>query len=199
VNNPLPDRSPAFDVPTPANYLDPATIPAPADTYPQRESAMRGRYLATESGLCIECHTPHLSSGPNPLDTSKFFQGGEDFSAFFAGTLNIHPVSANLTSDPTTGIGTWSTSQIVTVLHQGLDDHGMGICPPMPVGPNGAFGGLTDQDALDIATYIQSLPPAINDVPDVCSWPPPPPPAMDAGGMDGQGPDGLALDASAGG
>jgi mono/diheme cytochrome c family protein len=130
---------------------------------------LRGRYLATESGLCIECHTPHLQGGTKPLDTSKFFWGGEDFSSFFAGTLNIHPVSANLTSDPTTGLGNWTPAQIVTVLHQGVDDQGDGICPPMPVGPNGAYGGLTDQDASDIANYIKSLPPAVNDVPDMCT------------------------------
>ena len=184
VNNPLPNRSASFDVSAPADYLDPAIIPTPADTYPQKDSALRGRYLATESGLCIECHTQHLPSGPKPLDTSKFFQGGEDFSSFFAGTLNIHPVSANLTSDPTTGLGDWTTTQIVTVLHQGKDDHGDGICPPMPVGPNGAYGGLTDQDALDIANYIKSLPPAVNDVPDTCVFPPPPPP-VDGGSVDG--------------
>ncbi len=184
VVNDVGKRSPSFDVPAPSDYLDPATIPTPADTYPQRDSALRGRYLATESGLCIECHTPHLQSGSKPLDTGKFFWGGEDFSSFFAGTLNIHPVSANLTSDPTTGLGNWTTAQIVTVLHQGIDDQGAGICPPMPVGPDGAFGGLTDQDALDIANYIKSLPPAVNDVPDMCSWPPPAPP-VDGGGMDG--------------
>jgi mono/diheme cytochrome c family protein len=186
VNNPLPARSAAFDVAAPADYLDPVTIPTPAASYPQLASALRGRYLATESGLCIECHTQHLATGPKPLDTSKFFQGGEDFSAFFAGTLNIHPVSANLTSDPTTGLGGWTADQIVKVLHQGVDDQGTGICPPMPVGPNGAYGGLTDQDALDIASYIKSLPPAVNDVPDMCSWPPPPPP-VDGGSIDGAG------------
>jgi mono/diheme cytochrome c family protein len=181
VNNQLPPRSPAFEVATPANYLDPGTIPTPAATYPARDSALRGRYLATETGLCIECHTQHPASGPNAIEPTKFFQGGEDFSKFFVGTLNIHPVSANLTSDPTTGLGDWTADQIVTVLLQGKDDKGTGICPPMPAGPSGAYGGLTPQDALDIANYIKSLPPAVNDVPDQCSWPPAPP--VDGGGQ----------------
>ena len=187
VVNDVGKRSASFDVPAPADYLDPATIPTPADSYPQKASALRGRYLATESGLCIECHTKHLATGTMPLDTSKFFQGGEDFSAFFAGTLNIHPVSANLTSDPTTGLGNWTAAQIVTVLHQGVDDEGVGLCPPMPVGPNGAYGGITDADALDIANYIKSLPPAVNDVGPACVWPPVP--AVDGGGIDGAGID----------
>jgi mono/diheme cytochrome c family protein len=179
VNNPLPPPSPAFVVDAPANYLDPSTIPTPATTYPQRDSALRGRYLAAESGLCIECHTPHPASGPNAIDPTMYFQGGEDFSNFFAGTLNIHPVSANLTSDPTTGLGDWTTEQIVTVLLKGVDDQGTGICPPMPAGPNGAYGGLTPDDARDIANYIKSLPPAVHDVPDMCTWPPAP--AVDGG------------------
>ena len=198
VNNPLPNRSASFDVSAPADYLDPTTIPTPAASYAQRDSALRGRYLATESGLCIECHTKHLAAGPKVLDSSKFFQGGEDFSSLFAGTLNIHPVSANLTSDPTTGLGGWTATQIVTVLHQGKDDHGDGICPPMPVGPNGAYGGITDQDAQDIANYILSLPPAVNDVPDNCTFPPPPPP-LDGGSVDGSGIDGSGIDSSTSG
>lgn len=192
VVNDVGKRSASFDVPAPSDYLDPTTIPTPAATYPQRDSALRGRYLATEIGLCIECHTPHLQTGTKPLDTSKFFWGGEDFSSFFAGTLNIHPVSANLTSDPTTGLGNWTAAQVVTVLHQGVDDQGVGLCPPMPVGPQGAYGGLTDQDALDIANYIKSLPPAVNDVGPACVWPPVP--AVDGGSADGSGMDSSPID-----
>jgi mono/diheme cytochrome c family protein len=157
----------------------------PAASYPQRDSALRGRYLAAESGLCIECHTQHPASGPNAIDPTKYFQDGEDFSRLFVGTLNIHPVSANLTSDPATGLGGWTADQVVTVLLQGKDDKGAVICPPMPVGPSGAYGGLTPQDARDIANYILSLPPAVNDVPDLCSWPPTPP--VDGGSSDDGG------------
>ena len=118
-----------------------------------------------------------------PLDITKFFQGGEDFGSFFAGTFNIHPVSLNLTSDPTTGLGDWMPGDIVTELKTGIDKDGNGICPPMPVGPLGAYGGLTDGDALDIANYIKSLPPAVNYIADMCTFPPSPP--SDAGTSDG--------------
>jgi hypothetical protein len=204
VKNNLPPRSPAFDVTTPANYIDPTAIPTPPSSYPQRDSALRGRYLATESGLCIECHTPHPASGPNAIDPTKYFQGGEDFTQFFIGTLNIHPVSANLTSDSTTGLGDWTAEQIVTVLLQGKDAEGTGICPPMPAGPSGAYGGLTAQDALDIAHYIKSLPPVVNDVPDMCTWPPLPPSvdggSTDVGGLDSPSIDGpVSLDTASSG
>jgi mono/diheme cytochrome c family protein len=178
VANTIPKRSASFDVPGPANYLDPTKIPAPADTFPEKDSALRGRYLATKAGVCIECHTPHQMAA-DVLNPAKFFQGGEDFSALFATTLMIKPVSKNLTSDNVTGLGTWSASDIVRVLKEGKAKDGSGICPPMPVGPMGAFGGLKDDDAADIANYIKSLPPIVNMVPDMCVFPPPPRP--DAG------------------
>jgi mono/diheme cytochrome c family protein len=171
VTNEIPRRSASFDLPMPAKYLDPNKIPLPLDTYAERESALRGRYLAAESGLCVECHTEH-QMGADPLKTAKLFQGGEDFSAFFASTIMIKPVSKNLTSDNDTGLGTWAAMDIVNVLKMGKAKDGSGICPPMPVGPMGAYGGLTDADALDIANYIKSLPPATNKIVDMCVFPP---------------------------
>jgi hypothetical protein len=82
------------------------------------------------------------------------------------------PVSKNLTSDVETGLGDWSTEDIVEVIKEGTDKHGDGICPPMPVGPIGAFGGMTDADALDVAHYIKSLPPVVHAIEDVCTFPP---------------------------
>jgi mono/diheme cytochrome c family protein len=188
VKNEIPRRAAGFDVSKPANYLDPNLIPLPLNAYPERESALRGRYLAAESGLCVECHTKHLelsTTNNDVLDTAKLFAGGEDFGAFFAATLKIDPVSANLTSDTTTGLSSWTVADIKKVLSEGKDKQGMGICPPMPWQ---AYQHLTDQDATDLANYIKSLPPVVNAVPDMCSFPPP---ATD-GGTDGSASDGGA-------
>jgi mono/diheme cytochrome c family protein len=191
VTNEIPRRAASFDVPAPAPYLDPNKIPLPLEAFAQRESALRGRYLAAESGLCVECHTQHQTTG-DPLNTAKLFQGGEDFSAFFATTLMIKPVSKNLTSDDATGLGTWTAMDIVTALKMGKAKDGSGICPPMPFGPMGAYGGLTDADALDIANYIKSLPPATNKIVDMCVFPPMMPTDGGApeGGMSEGGTDG---------
>jgi hypothetical protein len=178
VNHTVKTRDVEFDVPAHANYLDPATIPMPQAGTPNMESALHGRYLAAKSGLCIECHTKH--NDPPSLDVltpANFFAGGEAFPLGFP----VTPVSLNLTSDNVTGIGTWSVDDIVTVLHQGKDKKGMGICPPMPVGPMGAYGGISYQDTLDIANYIKSLPPVVNAIVDMCSFPFGPPPMTDGG------------------
>jgi len=203
VNNMLPPRGASFDVPGPAPALDTATIPMPRADAPNQESALRGRYLTSKIGLCVECHTQHNPPGPGPvLNTAKIFQGGEMFPLGFP----ITPVSKNLTHDVATGLGNWSTSDIVKVLKEGKDKMGNGICPPMPVGPMGAYGGLTYQDTLDIANYIFSLPAASNMVPDMCTFPFPAPPdagassdASSSGDAPAPADGGTAADAAAAG
>ncbi|HEX2659622.1 MAG TPA: c-type cytochrome, partial [Polyangia bacterium] len=159
VVNDIPRRGATFDVPAAAPPQDLAAIPAPAATFPEMASAVRGRYLATQAGVCMECHTQHLPPGsPTVLDQTKLFAGGEDFSALFATSLMIKTVSKNLTSHPTSGLGQWTATDVVNAIKMGVAKDGSGICPPMPSGPMGAFGKLTDADVLDIANYIKSLP-----------------------------------------
>jgi mono/diheme cytochrome c family protein len=167
VDHAVPRSADAFAVPEPAAPLDLALVPTPDKDYPEYESALRGRYLAAEGGICIECHTEHTMDLGSVLDPDKLFAGGE---AFDIGLPNV-PIAANLTSDAT-GLADWEVADIVKVLKEGTDKEGKGICPPMPVGPMGAFGGLTDQDALDIANYLKSLPAIENEIDDVCSFPP---------------------------
>ena len=184
VSNMIPRRGTMFDVGAPAPALPDSMIPLPDPAYPELAMATQGRYLATKAGVCIECHTKHLDPKTMPatvLDETKLFAGGEDFSALFATTLMIHPVSKNLTSDMTTGLGKWTVADIVKALKMGVAKDGSGICPPMPVGPMGAFGHLTDEDATAIAHYIKSLPTIPNMIVDMCQFPP----GSGAGGAGG--------------
>jgi hypothetical protein len=166
VKHAVPKSGEEFKIPGPAEPVDPELIPMPADDYEELDSALRGRYLAGEIGICMECHTKHVMA-PVPLDTDMLFAGGEEFDLGFP----VVPVSKNLTSDEATGLGKWDAADIVKVLKQGTAKDGTGICPPMPVGPMGAFAGLTDADALDIANYIKSLPAIDNKIVDMCAFP----------------------------
>jgi hypothetical protein len=157
-----------FEVPAAANPLDTSLIPMPVAGYGDTAAALRGRYLAGEVGVCLECHTRHVMGDPNVLDYSGIFAGGERFEV----GLPAVPVSSNLTSDAETGLGTWTVEDIVRVIKEGADKDSEGICPPMPVGPMGPFVGLTDEDARDIAHYVKSLPPVVNAIDDVCTFPP---------------------------
>jgi hypothetical protein len=173
VKNEVPKRGDFFNIPAPAPALTLAKVPLPADSYPQKEAAMRGRYLAAQSGLCVECHTEHLKAGPTALNENKIFQGGEDFTGALGPMFTMPIRTKNLTPDPTTGIGNWTIEEIVKALKLGVDKMNKGICPPMPSGMAG-YGRLTDQDATDIAHYLKSIPPAVNEVKDECALPPPP-------------------------
>ena len=155
ISHTLAPNQPPWNV-SPAKPVDifpEADIPKPRPDYPELASATRGRYLAGNVGDCLGCHTPTDANGARI--TSKAFQGGRKFGT-------TPPAYAfNLTPDATGLLG-WTTADIVRVLKQGIDKDGFGICGPMPVGPKGAYGALTDGDALDIANYLLSLPPVAN-------------------------------------
>jgi hypothetical protein len=174
VANEIPRRGNFWDVPAAAPPITLAKIPAPVSTYPNQAEALRGKYLATQSGLCIECHSPHRRGAGAALDEDKLFQGGEDFSGILGPTFPFMIVSSNITPDPTTGVGNYTLTQLVNAMKMGVDEMGKGICPPMPSGMGG-YGGLTERDATDIAHYLKSIPPVVNAVVDMCVFPPPAP------------------------
>jgi mono/diheme cytochrome c family protein len=182
VDHELPENEPPWDMrpEAPANRLDLALIPAPAQDHPDFEAAMHGRYLAAQAGVCIECHTLENPPGSaDPIQLDMAFAGGREFP--IAPGFGVY--SANITPDAT-GIEELTVEDIVKVLHEGVDEEGKPLCPPMPVGPMGAFGGLTDEDANDIAIYLLSLPPLENEVEECV---PPMPGAGGAAGAEGGG------------
>jgi hypothetical protein len=117
----------------------------------------------------MDCHTSWQAGGSPPLATNRLFAGGRGFSAadWSAATDGGAPVlySPNLTPSPD-GIKDWAAKTVANALKHGTDDQGVGICRPMPSGPAGSFGGLTDADALDIGWYLVTIPPiASGDIP----------------------------------
>jgi mono/diheme cytochrome c family protein len=116
----------------------------------------RGKYLVT-IGSCTDCHTPgHFFGKP---DMSKFL-GGSDVG-FAIPQLGVF-VGPNLTPDKATGLGKWTTAQIVTALTTGQTPEGRKLAPAMPYE---AYAQLTKSDALAIAAYLKSLPPVSHQVP----------------------------------
>jgi mono/diheme cytochrome c family protein len=162
-------EAPWISPPRPAAPIDPATIPMPPES---DAGAVRGRYLAAMAGLCLECHTPQLPPGGiRPIDMSRPFAGGRDFAGISPSPpFPPHIYSRNLTQDAT-GLAGWTAAEVVKALKHGLDRQGHGICPPMPSGPKGGYGGLTDEDATDIASYVLTLPAIANPIPNECVAP----------------------------
>lgn len=116
----------------------------------------RGKYLTTIMG-CTDCHTPGSFLG-HP-DMSKFL-GGSDVGFAIPG-MGVF-VGANLTPDKETGLGKWTTQQIITAFTTGRTPQGRILAPIMPYED---FKSLTKADAVAIAAYLQSLPPVNHAVP----------------------------------
>lgn len=168
-------QPPFADVPAPAPVWPDEFIPQPRADYPDRAAALRGRYLAGSVGVCMECHSPRTESD-QPIVT-RAFEGGRAFGRAELGLPDVFPATiytSNLTPDAT-GILGYDVAEIVAVLKNGVDEENKPLCPPMPVGPMGAFGGLSDGDAQDIGHYLLSLAPKVNALPNECTPPAPPP------------------------
>ena len=110
----------------------------------------RGKYLVTIAG-CTDCHTPGYFFGKPDLTS---YLGGSDvgFEIPHVGVF----VGPNLTPDRETGLGSWTTDQIVAALQTGVRPDGRHLASIMPWV---AFANLTKSDALAIAAFLKSLPP----------------------------------------
>lgn len=168
VNNLIPANDPPFDnIQGVDNPLADTSIPTVTDAGTGSGDLANGRYMAAIA--CLECHTIHNQPGSaDALDLTRIYAGGEDFPAAELG-LPSPPFpadiySANITQDQDSGIPDWTVADITAAIKSGAFKGGGHLCPPMPFGPTGSFKGLTDQDILDIATYIKGLPGVYNAV-----------------------------------
>ena len=103
------------------------------------------------------CHTPGSLLG-HP-DLTRFLAGSDVGYAIPELGINVPP---NLTPDKTTGLGDWTTQQIVTAITTGQRPDGRILAPIMPWQ---SLSHLTKSDATAIAVYLKSLPPVHNQVP----------------------------------
>src|SRR4051794_10490888 len=112
----------------------------------------RGAYLIAAIGRCGQCHTPTTWLGaPDP---HRFLAGAPAGADFLRGGRK----APNITADRETGIGNWSTDDIVTMLTNGttpdFDEVGGSMAE---IVKNTAR--LSDADRRAIAVYLQAVPP----------------------------------------
>jgi mono/diheme cytochrome c family protein len=129
--------------------------PAAADPADSAKIA-RGKYLVTIAS-CHDCHTPGYFLGKP--DMARYL-GGSDVGFGIPG-LGVF-VGRNLTPDKETGLGNWSTAQIIRALTTGVRPDGRILAPIMPWR---AFANMTAPDALAIVAFLRSLPPVRYAVP----------------------------------
>jgi mono/diheme cytochrome c family protein len=131
-----------------------AALAAPA--LADDQTIERGAYLVAIAG-CSDCHTPGgLLGAP---DTKRML-GGSDVG-FGAPGYGV-AVGPNLTPDRETGLGGWTSEQIIRAMTMGLRPDGRVLSGAMPWQ---AFSRLTAPDAQAIVAYLQSLPAVKNKAP----------------------------------
>jgi mono/diheme cytochrome c family protein len=116
----------------------------------------RGKYLVELAG-CTDCHTPGYFLGkPDP---ARFLAGSDvGFRVPGVGTV----VAPNLTPDKETGLGNWTTGQIIMAIRGGVRPDNRVLSPVMPWSH---YANLTPADVSAIAAYLKALPPVRNKVP----------------------------------
>lgn len=116
--------------------------------YEPKQSAEwnRGNYLVHAVAHCEECHTPR-----NALGAVK---RSHPFSGNVGGPDGQN--APNITSDKETGIGTWSTADIVRLLKSGLTPDSDQVGSGMKSVVRGT-SRLSDQDRYAIAVYLKSV------------------------------------------
>jgi mono/diheme cytochrome c family protein len=132
-------------------YFRPGTFQQVATQTPEWN---RGAYLATALAHCGECHTP------------RTFLGGLNLSMSYAGAADgpEGELAPNITPDETTGIGKWSSADVVWYLQTGLKPDGDDTQGLMSELIEHGYKHLTEADLRAIAVYLRSLPPIRNKI-----------------------------------
>jgi hypothetical protein len=128
---------------------------------PARESAERGRYLASSVAPCMLCHTPPQRSDPTvPIDPELTFSGRRKLLAVKLGAgVQDAPLIESWNLTPAEhGIATWSAGDVAGLLRNGIAPSGLPTCDPMPSYFGGTFRGMSEQDAKDLGAYFTSIP-----------------------------------------
>lgn len=109
-----------------------------------------GAYLARAAG-CIACHT-NVEEGGRPLAGGTGFE--TDFGIVYA---------ANLTTDPTFGIGDWTIEDFAKAVRQGLSPEDK---PYYPVFTYAFYQDFTDQQIADLWAAFQTVAPVAEAAPE---------------------------------
>ena len=141
----------AYKIPLPSAYGPPVTKVAEVS---RDDKLAYGAYLAGPVGHCIECHTPFRS--PGVLDMSKIGAGGRELEAFSPDGGSAIVISANITSDRESGLGSWSDDEIKTAIRSGEGRGGRELVRTMAFD---WYAHMSDADLDSIVAYLRSLKP----------------------------------------
>ncbi len=126
-------------------YLTAPKVPSLKDYSALTGDAGRGAMVFAAAG-CASCHMAAGAQGEAQLVLS----GGQKFQSDF-GTF----IAPNISTDPTFGIGGWTTADFAVAVRDGVSPKGEHYFPAMPYT---AYAKMTDQDLVDLKVYMDALP-----------------------------------------
>ncbi len=112
----------------------------------QSDAWNRGAYLVEGLGHCSSCHSP------------RNLMGAVENSKAYTGSLIEGWYALNLTSNPLTGLGKWTTQDIAQYLKTGAYPGKTTALGPMAEVVHNSTSKLTDADLLAMGTYLKSIP-----------------------------------------
>ena len=157
INNAVPKRQLMVPIAMvyPGKFLQPSVD---ANAKPAETDAVKyGEYLVTFAD-CGTCHSPLTPMGP---DRSRMFAGGYIFEL---PTNKV--VSANITSDSATGIGTWTEERFMNKFTVCRDAKEVSRDPgnQNTIMPLSLYAGMKDEDIKAIYAYLRTVKPISNKV-----------------------------------
>lgn len=121
-------------------------VPATENRSGLTQTQQRGEYLVNNLEHCGTCHTPrNLTQG---LDNDRYLSGAP-LGKWYA---------PNITPDKDSGIGRWSTQDIVTYLRTGKLHQRAYAGGPMAEAVAHSTRYLTDEDLNAMAAYLKAIP-----------------------------------------
>jgi len=138
------------------------TDTAAANTDSAKKLIERGKYLAHNVAMCMDCHSQRdFSQFSGPLIAGSEGMGGEVFDE----TLDVPGVvyARNITSDTVNGIGKWTDEEIIRAITRGISRNGDTLFPMMPY-PH--YNIMSKDDIYSIVAYVRTLKPNNNKVPE---------------------------------
>ncbi|WP_166823669.1 c-type cytochrome [Thalassoroseus pseudoceratinae] len=134
-----------FMMQTPTDVVGQDDDPKKSESSSDMSKIERGKYLATEVAMCVQCHSPRRSNGE--IDSRKLFEGAPVpvASPYRSTQWAFHaPSIAGLP-------GGWSEADLVMLLTTAKRPRG-----PKPDAPMPPYK-MTVEDASAIAAYLNSL------------------------------------------
>jgi mono/diheme cytochrome c family protein len=132
---------------------EPEQRPPPREVVERTKSRVtRGAYLAKHVLACIGCHSKRDWNRLGGPIVGHPGAGGTCFTETWGMPGRVCP--PNLTSDKSSGLGSWTDGEIMRAIREGVGRHGQALFPMMPYR---AYRDLSDEDTRAVVAYLRTL------------------------------------------